>query len=499
MRPVRWNDPVSCLKALVAIAALGHGLLVLAIVAQRIAHPFELEWMEGGSLVQVQRILQGLPLYVPPSVDFVPYIYAPLYFYVSAVPAAVLGFGFLPLRLTAFLCSLGVGALVFALVRRETRSNWAGLAAVGLFAASYPLTGTWFDIARVDTLFLLLVMAAAYGLRWAAGWRGLAVAGLLAGLACLTKQQGLPIVAVMLAFGGLFRRRQAVAFALPAVLVPALGYAMLHWLHGGWSSFYLFDLPRRHYLQRKMLGVFFVRDLLVPMGAACALVAAWALQRVRREQLEATAFYALMLMALGGTSLLSRLNVGAAANVLLPMYAWLAVLFGLALHAAAGACEGRMRPWALGALALALFQLSWLAYRPAPWIPTPADRAAGWALVAQLKAVKGAVWVPSHPYLAVLAGKPEAAHEMAVEEILIADPASKARMIAEIETALAERRFAVLVLDRAWSFYGQIKALPRLYGPVARQVLPDGALVPVTGYRTRPTLWYEPKATEAGP
>jgi hypothetical protein len=373
------------------------------------------------------------------------------------------------------------------------------LAAVGLFAASYPLTGTWFDIARVDTLFLLLVMAAAYGLRWAAGWRGLAVAGLLAGLACLTKQQGLPIVVVMLTFAGLFRRGQAAAFALPAVLVPALGYAVLHMLSGGWSSFYLFDLPRRHYLQKKMLGEFFVGDLLVPLGAACALVAAWALQRARREHLEATAFYALMLVALGGTSLLSRLNVGAAANVLLPLYAWLAVLFGLALHEAVRAGEGRMRPWALGALALALFQLSWLVYRPAPWIPTAADRVAGWALVAQLKAVEGAVWVPSHPYLAVLAGKPEAAHEMAVDEILIADAATKARMIAEIETALAERRYAVLVLDRAWSFYGQIQALPRLYRPVARPVLPEGALVPVTGYRTRPTLWYVPNATEAGP
>ena len=45
--------------------------------------PFELESVEGHCLQQVGRVLDGQPLYVAPSLDFVPLIYMPLYFYLA--------------------------------------------------------------------------------------------------------------------------------------------------------------------------------------------------------------------------------------------------------------------------------------------------------------------------------------------------------------------------------------------------------------------------------
>ena len=49
---------------------LVHFASFLFIVFSRITFPFTLEWMEGGSFIQVSRILAGQPLYVRPSFDF---------------------------------------------------------------------------------------------------------------------------------------------------------------------------------------------------------------------------------------------------------------------------------------------------------------------------------------------------------------------------------------------------------------------------------------------
>src|SRR5262245_49702132 len=101
-------------------------ILYLWIVFARLGYPFELEWMEGGTVLQVQRILDGLPLYSVPTTEFVPYIYTPFYYYVGAAVAVVVGNGFTAPRLVSFLASLAVLAFVFLLTRRRTDSAFAG-------------------------------------------------------------------------------------------------------------------------------------------------------------------------------------------------------------------------------------------------------------------------------------------------------------------------------------------------------------------------------------
>jgi 4-amino-4-deoxy-L-arabinose transferase-like glycosyltransferase len=48
------------------------------------------------------RVLQHQPLYVPPQIAFIPFEYPPLYFWVSALVAKIVGIGFFPLRLVSF-------------------------------------------------------------------------------------------------------------------------------------------------------------------------------------------------------------------------------------------------------------------------------------------------------------------------------------------------------------------------------------------------------------
>ncbi|HEY6173826.1 MAG TPA: hypothetical protein VIX73_05245, partial [Kofleriaceae bacterium] len=62
-----------------ALPALYQIALLVEAIAGRVAYPYDLEWMEGGLLHHALRIRLGLGIYVPPSADFIPYLYTPLY------------------------------------------------------------------------------------------------------------------------------------------------------------------------------------------------------------------------------------------------------------------------------------------------------------------------------------------------------------------------------------------------------------------------------------
>src|SRR5712675_1228698 len=120
----------------------------------------------------------GMP-HAPPGVGYVPDGYPPLYFATSAAAASVLGLSYLPLRLVSLVSSLACFAVLARLVQRETASAAAGIAAAGLLAATYFVTDTWFDVARVDSLFIALSAAALYSARWMRRTRGAVATGLL--------------------------------------------------------------------------------------------------------------------------------------------------------------------------------------------------------------------------------------------------------------------------------------------------------------------------------
>src|SRR5438874_66499 len=149
-------------KYLLLAASAFYIVIFFYIALSRINYPFELEWTEGGSVMQIQQILYGGKLYVPPSIHFMPFPYTPLYFYISAAMGAVTGVGYLPLRIVSLLCSIGCFVLIYMMVRRSTDSSFAAFLSCGLFAASYRYVGAWYDIGRPDMLFMLLMLVVAY-------------------------------------------------------------------------------------------------------------------------------------------------------------------------------------------------------------------------------------------------------------------------------------------------------------------------------------------------
>ena len=100
----------------------------------------------------------------------VTYAGRPLYYYVGALSCRVFGTGLFALRLVSFVSSLGCFGVLYAIVQRDTGSRLLGIFGLSLFAATFELSGAWFDIARVDSLALLLAFAGCFAsLHWSFG------------------------------------------------------------------------------------------------------------------------------------------------------------------------------------------------------------------------------------------------------------------------------------------------------------------------------------------
>ena len=483
--PSRWDAPRA--------ARLGAALLGLAAIAAylviamcRLTYPFPVEYLESNSLVEVQRILTGQALYASPGAGYVPDGYPPLYFAATAAAASVLGLSYLPLRLVSLVSSLVCFAILARLVQREAPSAAAGIAAAGLLAATYFVTDTWFDVARVDSLFIALSVAALYTARWMRRTRGAVATGLLLAAAFLTKQSGLAegvAVLAALAFGP--RRRLAWLAALTYGAVLGISTLALGLTSRGWYVFYVFVLLSEHTLKYAAFGQFWTVHLLPMLGIACgALVLG-----VRRTPLVLVAGCAALVIE----SYAALVHSGGGVNDLLPAYLAVALFAGLAMGGhpggLAGFCADRLaaariaswRPgltgrWvAAAAAALVVAQLAVLVngFRVSQAIPTNADRAVGWRLTSGMRAFGGTIAVPSDPGLDLLAGLPAVAHLGATDDVLRAsDPAVIASFRASAARAVATRRFSAIVTESAGPPDGFPPDLARYYRRCPQTLLP---------------------------
>jgi hypothetical protein len=194
-------------------------------------------------------------------------------------------------------------------------------------------------------------------------------------------------------------------------------------------------------------------------------------------------------------------------NAYLPAMVFLAFAGAAALPALAGAVRalapkrsaGADLFVGAGALMIAL-NLAFTSWRPSHFVPTAADRAAGAALVARLASVPGEVFVPSHPWYAVLAGKRPFVHRMGVMETMYRPRVAgrvnrlpaRAQEVVGLGEALSRGLFDLIVLDDRWSEH-EFPALATSYR--LQEVLADrDSPRVVSGRPTRPRGVYVPAA-----
>lgn len=448
-----WWKPVvlAVVFAAICIPAFEQLYTLGAAIAHRIAYPYDLEWMEGGLLVHAQRIRDGFGIYGPPSVDFIPYLYTPLYPALLAMfgPSYVLG------RAISVASLVGIGTVTFASLASRRHQHATRIPAVagailalGLFAAAYPFTKAWYDLVRADTFFLYAITAGISGMpRWARTGRGLggharvAAGAAILALAFFAKQTGILYVALGGAIVLVLAWRRAFVYAAVAGVLGLGLTALFDGSTNSWFWTYTSRIHRAHDFNMDRFWGGFGRILwqypIVTIIVGVGVVVTAATWIVRREFPKPAGAFVLWTVTFLVSTLVGTIGIAtewSVENAFIPAFlhgalaagAAVSAIYGCArlLVAGRGRALGEWTPAVLGgAVALALAwscwstRWSWRAYAP-----TDADIAAGDKLVARLAHYDGLVWVPSHPWYGVMAGKQPFVHRMGIKDVTRRQP-----------------------------------------------------------------------------
>lgn len=470
--------------------------LFLFIAAQRANYPFDLEWMEGAVIDHVRVVLERGHPFVEPTLEFAPFIYNPGYYYLTAVFSWVVGLDFLAGRLVSILSWLAVLGLCFELVRRETGQRAAGALTAGLLAASYALADGWFDLARVDSLLLALMVLAAFWVRFASSRRGLIGAGLVLFAAFTVKQVALGLVPPLALYVLLYRGARDCAWFTAACLLPCGAFVLLmNWWSDGWYWYYAFEIPATHVSAHKLDR--WKRELFGPFSLSFPFAFSffvWPTNDPATQ--ERRVFHGLVALALGGIAVLARGHTGSWFNDNVTAYIGLCVLTGMGA-APYLVAQLSQRTASLLATAVLAGQFVILHYQPGRWYPKQADfDEASW-LAERIASYPGQVYLPHHGHVGPRAGKNPSAHDMALYDIKRAkvdfrDAQKKLRT--ETQRALREHRYDAIITDRPSRAYVHPKLIKRYYRQLDDQfVQRKQALFTRSGIRIRPHFLFEPK------
>jgi hypothetical protein len=486
-------------EAVAYIVAYG----VLAII--RLRYPYELEWIEGAIIDSSIRLATGRPLYTAPSLEFVPLIYNPLYLYVSAGVMRLLGTSPVAPRLISFLASFGCMGVIYRLVQHETRDAKIGLISAGFYAATFKIAGAWFDIAKTDSLFVLLILAGVYCTR---RWRTLlgvmGSAGLLT-LAYFAKQLGIVVIVFMGLFYLFEGWKPFVVYTTTTVFLVGGATLALDVATHGWYTFYVFRVISENCIIKEFFYLFWLKDILGNVSII-AILSLLFLPLVRplekSDSGKASRFYMCAVASMLLMSWLGRLNNGGYLNALMPAFAAFAVLLGLLIHYAQQHSHQAFAPLAL---LLYVIQFGQLFYVPTQQLPSALDYAAGARFIETLKSFKGDVFVPYHGYYATLAGKPMHAQWAGLVDLVGAECTAgetttyedvlrvRQEMDTQIRQAIRSRVFDAIVLDLDFKYWTErMSPYYEKVGPVFTE--PDSFWTRV-GWRTRPQSIYVPRAT----
>ena len=438
-----------------AVPALSQLLWHARLFAGRAPFPLDLEWMEGGMLIQSRRFIHGQGIYVQPSLDFIPFLYTPLYQGLVGLLSLVFPLGYLLGRLVsilAFSASLFViGRL--AMGQGQSRGQKAtgvvvGLIGAAVVAASFAFTGAFYDLVRSDSLLLCFEAFTLWLCYRGEGWKSAAAAGLLIALGFFTKQTA-SILGLGLGVGLLLVRfRRGVVYGLVAAAVLVAGILLLVKTSDGWFWTYIFKLHQSHPFRKdaafqwapkltlQHLWPVFAALGISTMGLALG-------RRLRRPDI------LLWSAAVAGevSAIVGFGTMWAFANAYIPAV-FFAALAAAVLSARLVAASIETKKWGTSLFATAaVLSLGYQSLRidkpkRADAVPSAQDRVSADRLLTVLKDLPGPLFIPFHTYYGVLAGKQPYAHRMGVRDVegVLGRPKG-------LDEALATQSFQSIVLD----------------------------------------------------
>ncbi|MCA9624014.1 MAG: hypothetical protein KC731_33555 [Myxococcales bacterium] len=478
---------------------LFHAVQLGRVFGSRVAYPYDLEWMEGGQLYHAYRMLHDQPVFETCTDGFLPFPYPPMHAAVVALAGRLFGLSFLVARLVSVTAFALAAAILLGEVASQVRPRGRRLAlvlvAAGGMAASYPITGAWYDLVRVDAVFFFLLVAGArlvlYFPRRHGGeaparppWSRLVFAAAVLAAALYAKQTAAFFFPWIALFAWYRYGRRGFGFG---VLLGAFAALPGLWLVADSDGFFwtmMVGVMGRHPLVEVQARFAAARiALFAPPLLVMPLFVVWL---ARRRRLDATTQYWLgMLLSALVASIVTTAKVGAFHNNMMTacMLAWpvTTLVATRALDALPGHRHGRAIVATVFA-GLAAFQLALLRYEPGRFVPSRTH----WTSVAELDQIvselDGGVLSPAHSFLPIANGHPNTQiHEQAYIDIMGA-----AAPGIDVIRCFGQLDARWLVFDSATQAHMQ--ALIRLgYHP--SRPLPPMASTPV-GMYTRPvTIW----------
>lgn len=464
--------------------------LYLYVALSRLFYPFELEWIEGAVFDMSLRMTKGLPVYAPPSVELVPLMYSPFFYYFGAGLIKLFGINLWAIRLISLFSSILSGLLIFEIIRGRTKSVVWGLVGVGLFFGTFKITCFWFDIARVDSLFIMLILLSYYLIEK----KRILLSILTFTLAFFSKQSALLFILAAAFYLIIKNRKKGFIFLIIFPLIYGITL-LLNYATDGWYLYCTFTLPKYQPLLDTKLKLFFFTDLLKNMPIVVGYVIGWfifwAVTRKRGNLFDEDLLLALFLISSFAVSLFGRGITGGAENSIIPFTTFSSILLSI--------CFSKLetKPTIGIILGSIIVQSIIWAYNPLYQIPTKKDREAGERFLQYISQIKGDVLIPYHGFYLAKAGKEPCFHISGLSDLEFDKNKGKKLIdsfIIELKEGLEKRRWSLIVLNETGieSFDNFIRNYYYLAGTFLEEK-EIGNFFTLTGWKRRPTYLYFPK------
>ncbi len=487
--------------------------LVVALAVMRLIYPYEVEWMEGAMLDHVVRIVAGKPIYSAPSIEFIPWLYPPLYYYVVAASVKIFGMGFFAGRIVSFLSTIFIALALTWTVRRVTKDRILSFLTFALYFATDAATGYYFDIVRNDAFFTLVIVTAMVTAVVFRGYKAAITTGIILTLGFLTKQQAiffLPPLAIYLWFRN---PKESIAFVLTSVVIAVIAVVELNISTGGWSNYYMFTIPsakRVNIVWMRLFDVF--PDYALGPLAVCTL--AVLIHSRLSKSLPSTRSVAgerrtngvpggwfgfvttipglltMMSLASLAAGAMSLANEGGYRNVMMPFVAFIIPMLPIAMH--------ELREWkpelSRYIYLPILFQFAALYFNPLSEtmvIASAHQRSGGDQFMAKLRTIPGEVYIPYHGYITRQVGKESHAQLLATLDVLRVHDTTARRLQADFDTAMARHRFSAVILEECRDISCDSVAHYTLAGRMISE--PNVMLTRFGSQATRPEFVFVPK------
>ena len=359
----------------------------------------------------------------------------------------------LALRLVSAVASLVSFGAIASIVFGETKSWFWGLASAGFFAGLYPASRFWYDLARVDSVFVMFFLLFLFSLLRTNSIRWQMAAGIFAALTLLTKQNGLLMCVPVIGLYFLFDWKRRWVLPVTFTLVYGLISLALILSTSGWYLYYCFTMVFLKPTVRMDYKVFdFIQSFIFPYTSGAALSGLFVIPFLfLHGKKERSLLWLVILSGVFVTSYLAKANIGGVNNVVIPTFAILSLLFGMGL--AEISTKLQAKPARARAIAeiffciLAVLQLVQIIYNPSVAMPPFEDYLTGSKALKFVKKFDGNVYLPNSSVL-LMAGKKSFAHPSAIWDVLHSDPDLPGRdiLLGELKTAVASHLFDAIVI-----------------------------------------------------